>query len=335
MENSSCWDRLTELSDDVIKNYDGTLRRPISLNYILFITHCICCALGFPANIQLIIKILCNANNDPLKPRHLFLLAISFSSIFILMESAVEMAYYITSMSKENECDHINCHIYEAISGLPYVVFLLNLLASLIECCVVLTGPGQYNNLSSNIVNQHYHYSVLWKIIVWLTLLNLALALSVKWVFVSGLAWPIQLCLIRKTHVITIYWTSFVLFVSCIIIYTIDLFIVMLPKEFKRRYRWTVPRQQNNSASYQHRFTEDETFLQLKCIRSFLFSVSPVLLLFLPWLTSAVVCYLDIPWFLAFKGDCETNICIISYFRELITVMNGVVYPLINLCKKN
>ena len=344
MDNdSSCLDFLGNDSD-VVRNHDGTLRKAVNLNYILFITHVLCCALGFPANIQLIVKVICNPEINLMRPRHIFLLSISLSSIFILIELAVEMANYFSfHQSGGKHCinNDVNCLIYESISGLPYVLFLFNLLASLIDCCVVLTGPGHYRNVSYNNHSVVIKDWTLWKVIIWLSVLNLTLALSVKWIFVSGFV-PV-LCVIRKTHVMTIYWTSFFLFVSCLVVYMIDLCIVMLPStRLKRRYSWTVQSTASSSFHHQqqHRFTStaDETLLQIKIIKSFLFSVAPVLLLFIPWLASSVVCYLDLPWFLAFKDDCETNSSstwLISYFRELIALMHGVVYPLINLCRRN
>jgi len=359
MNNSSCWDRPEwrgGVEDQVERNFDGSARKPIMMNPGLFLVHCICCSVGLPANIQTIFEVVGNAEINR-KPRNVFQLSTVVSSIFILLEAIVEMGYHLSPSNEQQnktmtkgttasedgqqqlmcEDSSIVCLVHTAISGLPYVLFLFNLFFALIDCLLRLTFPVWYCNPLT-----YSSDNAVWHIVAWLSTLNLTLALSVKWVFISGTA-PLR-CAIQTTQSQTLNWTLIILFSACLFVYAINLLVKVTRFDQRRRqsYRITPHHQQ-----LQHQHDEPAVpstaemslniDLEMEAAKSLLITVAPLLILFFPWLNYITVCHhlMDYwlpPW--SVREGCEASQWIEPYLEELVLIVLGVCYPvLVNSCR--
>jgi hypothetical protein len=302
------------------------------MNPALFLLHCICCSVGLPANIQTIFDVVGNAEINR-KPRNVFQLGTIASSIFILLEAIVEMGYHLSPSNPPTTmkgCDDssiiIVCMVHTAISGIPYVLFFFNLLFALIDCLLRLTFPVCYcNPLLYNSDN------VIWHIVAWMSALNLILALTVKWVFISGTA-PLR-CAIEPTHAQTLNCTMIILFSACLFIYSINLLLKVTRFDQRRRqsYRITPHQQQQYTAAEMSLNIE----MEMESTKSLLITIAPLLILFFPWLSYITICEEHLDWlFPSPSAVCETSQWIEPYLEELVIIVLGVCYPiLVNSCR--
>ena len=174
---------------------DGSLKLPIDINGILFVTHLVCCLIGLPLNI-IIAMVIVKMRRLRCKPRNIFMLGIFNSNFLSLTTAAIEMAYFLSPN------DDI-CIFYVSVVGLPYCIFFLNLLLALIDRYVAITRPLWYRD----------NVTVRGVLIVQLSLTAL-LSMGLKSVYIFQIV-PLG-CEIQLIHGKIVGLTLVTLFLSCV-----------------------------------------------------------------------------------------------------------------------
>ena len=191
VENNGEW------IDQVIRNPDGTVMSPTVVEIYFTVGYGLCCLLfGLPLNVHTAKRVARERNNFDNSSDEAFnnlLLARVFSALFTLFAMFIEM---ICGLSEDGADDDGGdfCHLNVLLTGLPYLLFLLNLFFSLVEC----------------------YTKVKWFQPHVIAVLNLLLALVVNWIYVTGLA-PLR-CAYQKVQLVTLAALLFILFFSCVVL---------------------------------------------------------------------------------------------------------------------
>ena len=167
------------------------------------------CAIGLPLNFELVFRILHNANVRS-KSRFIIQLFISGSSCFTLFVNLMRIVHFYWPNDPL-------CRSIVAVINVSYVTFLFNILLSLIDVFVAIVFPLWHLAAQVTAARRRVVY---WSI----GLLNLALALSVKWMFLFQVV-PLR-CAVPIIHAINYRITVLVLFVSCVTLHIVDFVLV-------------------------------------------------------------------------------------------------------------
>ena len=211
-----------EWGDEVLRNKDDSVMHPLEINFFLACLLGLFCFFGFPLNFEIIIRILYDKTMR-LKPRYIIQLAIAFSGILLLFTNVVIIFDFCFGPSE------IVCNIFVSFfMGVPYNCFLFNYFLSFIDCfCAIVFPLWHFTKLTPR------------RVVCGLIGLNLAMALAMKWQFISEIL-KVQ-CAFELNHGIVINGTSSVLFVLCLVFCCIDFAITWfhLPRSSSRTI--TVP----------------------------------------------------------------------------------------------
>ena len=335
---------------DVLKNKDGSVRDPTKISTALFVIDCICVLVGLPLNFYIALKIMFKRRLNS-KPRNIFQLSFSFCNIISLgVTNILEIIHHL----RPN--DNV-CRLYVAIGALPSFLFFFNLLLSLMDRYVAISYPLWHRNKVS--VNS---------VIFWLLLLNLALTVGVKWIYV-GQHVPLR-CEIQVRHIVTVHTVQCVLFVACIGFHITDyvktcqllprpsggtVSVPSLPRISRRRAAAAAAAMQQEEEVIEmnviysavnvrqeppplpppperlsvHIRSGAVAQLEMEATRTFLFGVIPLLILPLPWLVLIITHSIC----LVFYGEaCNDFIWLAGYFKAWIT-LHAVINPLMNICR--
>ena len=156
------------------------LSHPLEMNIYTVVVHCICSLTGLPLNLRLAVGILLDKELYS-KPRNIILLTRVLCNIFTLVMAVDEIIYFFWP-------DDYVCRFFISVFELPYVLFFLNLLLSLIDRCVALSHPIWHNQVTVCFT------------VSWLFILNVTLSLAVNWIYLTGVA-PLR-CEIELSHAI-------------------------------------------------------------------------------------------------------------------------------------
>ena len=309
------------------------LTHPLAMYTCTIAFHSICTLTGLPLNLRLAIGIALNKELYT-KPRNIILLSRVLCNIFTLFMAVDEIIYYYWP----NESV---CHFFISFYQLPYILFFLNLLLSLIDRYAAMAYPIWHHQT----VTARFTLS-------WLLVLNAALALAVNWIYISGAA-PL-LCEIQLSHAITLDTTLFFLCISCIVFRVVHYMQTKshLPSHdrngnSRRTSRTSVPVritagegiinhdeqiEMNNSASRRvsalsvHMPSDVMRKLEKEATRTMIFGILRILLLpctFLAFTFTHLICLQISP---AGYKVCSNVFWLIPYFNEIIT-FHTVVHP--------
>ena len=121
-----------QLKHVVVEN--GTIKNPIDRNPFFMKVELIVSIVGILMNILIAFIIIFNKHLMRTKPRNIFLLGLVFSNLSASVPVFMEFSYLI-SPSQEL------CQAYVAINGLPFVLFLTNLLLALVDGYAAIVHP--------------------------------------------------------------------------------------------------------------------------------------------------------------------------------------------------
>ena len=111
----------SQLEHVVVQN--GTILNPIHLNVVVMTINLICSIIGIPINF-FIACVIISMKRLRSKPRNISLLGLVLSNLSAFVPGLLEFSYLL---SPSDEL----CQLYVAIVGLPYVLFLTNMLLAL------------------------------------------------------------------------------------------------------------------------------------------------------------------------------------------------------------
>ena len=184
-------------NEQVYRDTEGNIYNPLaSSSRFLFTYNCICCVIGLLASGRVIYKTVITCNEDGWRPRHVLLIGTIVSCIMTLLVHCLIPAVYFVWPNDDL------CRLFILSFRLPYIAFLFNILLALIDRYVAVTRSIWHRTKFSR---SHC--------IIWLSLLNLLLAMAVKWLYISGIV-SVD-CAIHIAHGLTILVTILVLFVLC------------------------------------------------------------------------------------------------------------------------
>ena len=264
---------------DVVRKLNGKVQHPIELDGWFVTVLALLCSVAFQPNVELFMRI---AGDKTLcrKPRCVIQLFTICSSLFTLYTNVVQCNHFFVKMKGKGRRDAVLaeeelCHFFVSIFGVSYGTFMLNNLASLVECFVFLTFPLW-----------HEEKVTVRRVVYWLIGLNSALVGAMKWPFLSG-ALPVR-CAIQGLHNSTLQVILFFLFVSCFVFLVADFILIwrLLPRAAAN----TVPTPSINSrnrcnrlstVNHQQQQHQNDTLhrLELEAIRSFLIGAASLLFL--------------------------------------------------------
>ena len=112
---------------------NATMQHPIEINVVVMTVELICSVVGIPINFVISCVIICTKRLRN-KPRNIFLLGLVFSNLLTFVSVFMEFSYLI-SPSQEL------CQVYFATAGIPYVLFLTNMLLALACRYVAIVRP--------------------------------------------------------------------------------------------------------------------------------------------------------------------------------------------------
>jgi dopamine receptor D1 len=107
--------------------------KTIQINVFIMIAHFICCVIGIPLNV-FIASVIVSMRRLRSKPRNILLLGLILSDLSAFVPVLMEFAYlHFPSLEL--------CRTYVAISGLPYILFLINTLLALVDRYTAIAHP--------------------------------------------------------------------------------------------------------------------------------------------------------------------------------------------------
>ncbi|EFX80848.1 hypothetical protein DAPPUDRAFT_242840 [Daphnia pulex] len=107
--------------------------KAIQINVFIMIAHFICCVIGIPLNV-FIASVIVSMRRLRSKPRNILLLGLILSDLSAFVPVLMEFAYlHFPSLEL--------CRTYVAISGLPYILFLINTLLALVDRYTAIAHP--------------------------------------------------------------------------------------------------------------------------------------------------------------------------------------------------
>ena len=186
------------LDDQVFKDIEGAVYNPLASQntYAIFTFNCICCIIGLLASGRVIYKTVVTCNQDGWRPRHVLLIGTIVSCILTLLVHCFIPAVYFLWPNDDL------CRFFVLSFRLPYIAFLFNILSALIDRYVAVTRSIWHRTA----VTKKY-------CIIWLSLLNLLLAMAVKWSFIAQVD-SVE-CAFNIIHILSVAVAILVLFILC------------------------------------------------------------------------------------------------------------------------
>ncbi|XP_046447438.1 uncharacterized protein LOC124196407 [Daphnia pulex] len=107
--------------------------KAIQINVFIMFAHFICCVIGIPLNV-FIASVIVSMRRLRSKPRNILLLGLILSDLSAFVPVLMEFAYlHFPSLEL--------CRTYVAISGLPYILFLIHTLLALVDRYTAIAHP--------------------------------------------------------------------------------------------------------------------------------------------------------------------------------------------------
>lgn len=176
---------------------DGQKKNPIYLNPFILLVHLICCIFGIPLN-SFIAGLILHKQRLRTKPRNIFLLGLVLSNLSAFIPILIEFAYFHFPTNAEL------CHIYVAVVGLPFVLFLSNLLLALADRHTAIAHPFWHRKKVT------VRRAAFWQIIV-----SICISVIYKFVYITRLVTldcEVHLVQVRILSIILV-----ILFSTCIV----------------------------------------------------------------------------------------------------------------------
>ena len=105
----------------------------IQINVFVMIAHFVCCVIGIPLNV-FIASVIVSMRRLRSKPRNILLLGLILSNLSAFVPVLMEFAYlHFPSLAL--------CKTYVAISGLPYILFLIHTILALVDRYTAIAHP--------------------------------------------------------------------------------------------------------------------------------------------------------------------------------------------------
>lgn len=187
---------VTETLENVVL-LGGQKKNPIYLNPFILLVHLICCIFGIPLN-AFIAGFILHKQRLRTKPRNIFLLGLTLTNLSAFVPILIELTYFHFPQNDEL------CQIYVAIVGLPFVLFLSNLLLALIDRYSAITHPIWHRKKVT------VRWAASWQIFV-----TVSVAVGYKFVYITRLV-DLE-CEINLVQVRVLSIMLVVLFSACII----------------------------------------------------------------------------------------------------------------------
>ena len=112
---------------------DSINNSAIQINVSVMIAHFVCCVIGIPLNV-FIVSVIVSMRRLRSKPRNILLLGLILSNLSAFLPVLMEFAYlHFPSLAL--------CKTYVAISGLPYILFLIHTLQALVDRYTAIAYP--------------------------------------------------------------------------------------------------------------------------------------------------------------------------------------------------
>ena len=287
---------------DVVRKSDCSVLNPLDVDISFIVVLVFICAFGFPLNFEIIYRIVYDKVLRR-QSRYVIQLFSTTSSLFTFFTIFVQICYFFFRRF-DQASEHL-CHLFMSILGVSYGTFFLNLLASLIDSFV-----------STNFSNWHKKKVTPRRVVFGLSVLNLALIVAMKWVFIGGHV-PV-VCALQVHHARNIQVPIISLFFSCFLFLLINFISVwrLLPRASRANPTVNCRHHQPEGiemrelsvsalavlgAAVQQQSTEsteddDDSCsplrrLELKTTTLFLFTIIPLLLFPLPSITFSISCF--------------------------------------------
>ena len=161
----------------------------------------IICWFGFPLNFEIIYRIVYD-NVLRRKPRYVIQLFVNLSSLLTLFTTCTQICHFI--FRRNAQFSNQLCYFYVSIIGVACANLFFNTLVWLIDSFVMINFPMWYERKVTPR-----------RVVFWLTILNLVLAVAMKWMFI-GRVLPIA-CAIQTKHALTLRVTLLSLVLFCIL----------------------------------------------------------------------------------------------------------------------
>lgn len=176
---------------------EGRKKNPIHLNPFVIASHLICCVIGIPINLFIVVVIL-YMRRLRTKPRNIFLLGLILSNLSAFAPVLVEFAYIHFPRNEEL------CQFYVSIVGLPYVLFLNNLLLALTDRHIAISHPVW-----------HYKKVTIRRVVCWQVFTSIFISVVYKFAYVSQFL-PLK-CEVQLFQVRVISITLLMMFTVCVL----------------------------------------------------------------------------------------------------------------------
>ena len=189
----------SDWNDVVVNTEGGAFKYSLALNkYFAIILGVSICFAGFPINFDILTRILIDKTLRK-KPRCILQLFATLSSIFVLSLNGLKLIYFVLGPFD------LLCLFIMSIVGLPYNHLLFNLFLSFFDCFIAITFPlWQRRNVTVRLI------------LFCLIVLNLLLALAIKWIFITGQL-PVLICALQTNHFLPMEVSALVLLVLCVV----------------------------------------------------------------------------------------------------------------------
>ena len=183
---------------DIFRNLDGEVYDPLATqnSHAIFTFNCVCLIIGLVASSRVIYKTVATCNEGGWRPRHVLLIGAIVSCILTLLVHCFIPIIY--SLWPNDDL----CRFFVAVHRLPYVAFIFHIFLLLVDRYVAVTRST-------------WHRSKLSKMhcVIWLSLLNLLLAMAIKWSFIAQVE-SLE-CAFNFLHSMTILVAIIVLILLC------------------------------------------------------------------------------------------------------------------------
>ncbi|EFX73329.1 hypothetical protein DAPPUDRAFT_325397 [Daphnia pulex] len=182
--------------DHIIDPENNDEYNPIDPVFFLIIVKCVCCLIGIPLNVSIIVTII-RYRQFRSKPRKIFLLGIFFSNLSFFAPALIKLIYWgfypVESL----------CKTYVALVGLPQSLLLSNMLLALVDRYLAINHPWAHRE----------------KMTVRLACLAVVISSALivfllKFVYIAGLV-PLR-CQVLSVHSNILAAILVTLFLSCI-----------------------------------------------------------------------------------------------------------------------
>jgi hypothetical protein len=182
--------------DNIVQPENNQEYNPIDLVFFLIIVKCVCCSIGIPLNVSIIVTIIRHRQFRS-KPRKIFLLGIFFSNLSFFAPALIQLIYWgfypVESL----------CKAYVALVGLPQILLLSNMLLALVDRYLAIDDPWAHREKMT--------VRLACPIVV---ISSALIAFLLKFVYIAGLV-PLR-CQMLPIHSNILAAILITLFLSCI-----------------------------------------------------------------------------------------------------------------------